>query len=60
MYMPACDQRQTARLHRLAERAESAEGEEEDIINKCRMYARVGHVICEPLSDEEVYVLLEN
>ncbi len=58
MYMPAHDQWQYTKSCRLVVRAGSTE-REEDVVNECRTYARMGCMRCEPLSDEEVYTLLE-
>ncbi len=58
MYVPARDQRQYVKSRRLSARAEDTENDKEDTVNKCRMYARVGSVRCEPLSDDEVQALL--
>jgi len=59
MLLPACDQQQYAKSCRLVARAGSAEDLEEDVVNECREYARMGCMRCEPLSDEEVHVLLK-
>ncbi len=56
MYMPAHDQWQYTKSRRPVVRARSTE-REEDVVNKHRTYARMGHMRCEPLSDEEVYAL---
>jgi len=48
------------KLHRLVARARSAEESEEDAVNECREYARMGRMLCEPLSDNEVYALLKD
>ncbi len=58
-YTPACDQQQEVKLGKLAARARSAEESEEDRINEHRMYARMGSMKCEPLSDEDIYMLLK-
>ncbi len=57
--MPTHDQQQYAKSRQLSARAKDTEDDEEDTINKCREYARMGCMRCEPLSDEEVQALLE-
>jgi len=58
-FMPTHDQQQYAKSRQLSARAKDTEDDEEDTINKCREYARMGCMRCEPLSDEEVQALLE-